>query len=139
MKDAAALRKIGRRVRSKPFRTGAAGVGLTFLALLCGCAGGYNRPMQLIHEVGPAYPEQAKAAGVQGWVKVGYDIGADGAVENLVLLASQPPGVFDHAALKAVAQWRYRPALVDGAPKRMSGVVSTLRFELEGAERYDGY
>ena len=126
----------------KPFRKGAAKVGLTFLtllALLHGCAGGYSQPMQLIQAVGPEYPEQAKAAGVQGWVKVRYDIGDDGVVENLVLVTSDPPGVFDAAALAAVAQWRYRPATLDGAPVRVSGVVSTLRFALDGAERYDSY
>ena len=72
-------------------------------------------------------------------MKVRYDIGDDGAVENLVLVASDPPGVFDAAALAAVAQWRYRPATLDGAPVRVSGVVSTLRFALDGAERYDSY
>ena len=113
--------------------------GLTLLALLQGCAVSASRPMQLIHDVGPTYPEQAKAAGVQGWVKVRYDISADGRVENLLVAESQPPGLFDAAALTAVAQWRYRPAVIDGAASRVSGVVSTLRFQLGGAERYQGY
>lgn len=138
MEDAT-LRRTDHRRRTQPFRTSAALVGLTLLALLCGCVSGYRQPVQLIHEVGPVYPEQAKAAGVQGWVKVRYDIGEDGAVENLILIESDPPGVFDATALAAVAQWRYQPPVIDGAPSRVSGVVSILRFELDGAERYEGY
>ena len=134
------MRNTARRSGNGPFRNGAARVGVALLTLLHGCAGSYSQPpMQLIHEVGPIYPEQAKAAGVQGWVKVRYDIGDDGAVENLTLVESHPPGVFDAAALAAVAQWRYRPTTLDGAPGRMSGVVSTLSFELGGAGRYKGY
>ena len=113
--------------------------GLALFALLCGCAGGYRQPIQLVHEIGPIYPKQAKAAGVQGWVRVRYDISEDGAVENLVLVASDPPSVFDAAALAAVAQWRYQPAVMKGASSRVSGVVSILRFKLDGAKRYQGY
>ena len=138
-KEDATLRRTDHRRRTQPLRKSAALVGLTLLALLCGCAGSYRQPIQLVHEVGPVYPEQAKAAGVQGWVRVYYDIGEDGAVENLILIESDPPGVFDAAALAAVAQWRYRPPVADGAPSRVNGVVSILRFELDGAERYEGY
>ena len=108
-------------------------------ALLAGCMGGYNQPMQLVEDAGPLYPEAARAQGIEGWVKVGYDIAIDGRVENLRVLESSPPGVFDAAAMAAVAQWRYRAAVIDGAPSAVSGVVSTLRFELGAAERYEGY
>ena len=108
-------------------------------ALLAGCAAGYHRPMQLIQDVGAAYPEAAKAQGIEGWVRLSYDISVEGRVENLRVLESSPPGVFDAAAMAAVAQWRYRAAIVDGAPSALSGVVSTLRFELGAAERYEGY
>ena len=106
---------------------------------LQGCAVGGDRPMLLIHDVGPAYPEAARAAGAEGWVKVRYDVSAAGLVENLVVVASNPPGLFDAAALAAVAQWRYRAAVVNGAPSRMHGVISTLRFQLDGGERYESY
>ena len=108
-------------------------------ALLAGCMGGYNQPMQLVEDAGPLYPEAARAQGIEGWVKLEYDISIDGRVENLRVLESSPPGVFDAAAMAAVAQWRYRAAVIDGAPSAVSGVVSTLRFELGAAERYAGY
>ena len=95
--------------------------------------------MQLIQDAGPVYPEAAKAQGVEGWVRLRYDVTLDGRVENLEVVESSPPGVFDAAAMAAVAQWRYRAAVIDGSPSAVSGVVSTLRFQLDGAERYDGY
>ena len=108
-------------------------------ALLAGCMGGHNRPMQLVQDAGPLYPEAARAQGIEGWVKLGYDISIDGRVENLRVLESSPPGVFDAAALAAVAQWRYQAVEIDGAPSAVSGVVSTLRFELGAADRYRDY
>jgi len=108
-------------------------------ALLAGCAGGLHQPMQLIQDAGPVYPATAKAQGIEGWVRLRYDIASDGRVENLRVLESSPPGVFDAAAMAAVAQWRYRAPIIDGAPSAVSGVVSTLRFELGAAERYEGY
>lgn len=107
--------------------------------LLFGCLGGYNQPMQLVADAGPLYPEAARAQGIEGWVRLRYDIASDGRVENLRVLESSPPGVFDAAAMAAVAQWRYRAPIIDGAPSTVSGVVSTLRFELGAAERYEGY
>ena len=95
--------------------------------------------MQLIRDAGPVYPEAAKAQGIKGWVRLCYDIGRDGRVRNLQVLESLPPGVFEAAALAAVAQWRYRAPVIDGAPRAVSGVVSTLRFEVGAAERYEGY
>ena len=108
-------------------------------ALLAGCVGGHNRPVQLVEDAGPLYPAAARAEGIEGWVKLGYDISVDGRVENLRVLESSPPGVFEGAAMAAVARWRYRPPVIDGAPSGVSGVVSTLRFELGAAERYEGY
>ena len=99
----------------------------------------YNRPMQLVEDAGPVYPEAARAEGIEGSVRLRYDISIDGRVENLKVLESSPPGVFDAAALAAVARWRYRPPVIDGAPSAVTGVVSTLRFELGAAERYEGY
>ncbi len=109
------------------------------LALLAGCTSGLRQPMQLIQDAGPVYPEAAKAQGIEGWVRLRYDIASDGRVENLQVVESSPPGVFDAAAMAAVAQWRYRAPVTDGAPSAVSGVVSTLRFELGAAERYEGY
>lgn len=53
-----------------------------------------------------------------GWVDVEFDITVKGNVENPVIVASQPPGVFDKPALKALKKWKFNPKIVDGQPVR---------------------
>ncbi|HEX6999732.1 MAG TPA: energy transducer TonB [Gammaproteobacteria bacterium] len=65
--------------------------------------------------VAPAYPEAARARRLAGYVEVELTVGPAGTVEDARVTASAPEGVFDQAALAAVARWRY-PADPDRAP-----------------------
>ena len=105
--------------------------------LLASCLGGYNRPMQLIHDTGPKYPAAAKADRIEGEVVVKYDITVDGIVHNISVVEADPPGVFDQAATNAVQHWRYRAPILNGVPLAVTGVVSTLRFRLSDGEYAD--
>ena len=60
------------------------------------------------------YPEVALRKNIEGWVELAYAIGADGKVSNITLLASDPVGVFDAAATKAVSRVRYQPMMQGG-------------------------
>lgn len=84
------------------------------------------------------YPQAAKAAGIEGHVTVRYRIRSDGSVDHVEVVESDPPGVFDDAAILAVRTWRYEPATVDGEPVDLPNVVSTLRFSLDDS-KYAGY
>jgi len=75
--------------------------------------------------VPPRYPERAANAGITGFVRVTFDIGLDGRVENAVVEESSPPGVFDDAALNAIRQWIYCPG-----SSRAEDISVTLKFEL---------
>ena len=108
------------------------------LALLSGCVGD-QRPLQLISGAGPIYPAQAKAQGLQGDVVVRYNVTAQGMVVDAEVISSEPPGVFDAAALDAVNSWRFNAPVVDGVAQPSEGRQSTVSFRLDGAERYDGY
>lgn len=69
-----------------------------------------GEPTRLIG-VEPAYPEAAAAAGIEGHVDVAFTIALDGTVTNAEVVAAEPAGVFENAALAAVSRWRYtRPA-----------------------------
>jgi protein TonB len=46
-------------------------------------------------------------------VQVQFSITPTGTVRDAVVVASEPGAVFDDAALKAIARWRYNPR-VDG-------------------------
>jgi periplasmic protein TonB len=111
---------------------------ISLLAMLSGCVGD-QRPLQLISGAGPVYPAQAKAQGLQGDVVVRYNVTTQGMVVEAEVVSSNPPGVFDDAALEAVTSWRFNPPVVDGVAQPSVGRQSTVSFRLEGADRYDDY
>jgi len=59
--------------------------------------------------VPPEYPASAEARGESGYVALTFSIDRMGKPYNLAVVESQPPGVFDEAALRSVRQWRYCP------------------------------
>jgi TonB family protein len=71
------------------------------------------------------YPDSALQRGLEGWVELGFTIGADGAVTNVKVLNSAPPKVFDASAVKAVSHLRYKPVLQNG---KASAVGSQVRI-----------
>ena len=82
------------------------------------------------------YPAAARANGVEGRVVVRYDVTAAGTVANAVVVESEPPGVFDDAALNAVRSWRFRPMVEGGEAAPAPARVSELVFRL-GESSYD--
>ena len=76
--------------------------------------GGGIKPPTKIKDVTPVYPEIAKSARVSGAVVIEATIGADGKVIDTKVVRSIP--LLDQAAVDAVQQWEYTPALLNGAP-----------------------
>jgi TonB family protein len=108
-------------------------------ALLWGCAGTSNRPTQLISGSAAAYPEGARAKGIEGLVVVRYDVAVDGRVINARVVRADPPDVFDDAALSSVRSWLFNPALVDGVPRATQNIESTVTFKLGAGDEYADY
>lgn len=79
--------------------------------------------------VEPQYPPRAAERGVEGWVEVGFTVTADGGTTDVRVIAADPPGVFNRAAIKAVRRWKYKPEVVDGKAVPTPG--QRVRFELE--------
>ena len=73
----------------------------------------------------PEYPYRAARRGIEGWVRVAFDVNESGNVENAEVVESDPPGVFDIAATRAVSRWRFKPRVIDGkaVPGKASQVV----------------
>lgn len=80
--------------------------------------------------VNAQYPRTALQRGIEGYVDVRFDVNEQGQTENIQVLSAVPEGVFNSAAIKAVAKWRYQPKLVDGVPKYFSGVSNRVRFQM---------
>jgi TonB family protein len=78
-----------------------------------------------IKHVPPVYPEDARAAGVQGVVILEAVIDEVGAVSSARVLRSIP--LLDEAALDAVRQWQFTPTLLNGAPVSVMMTI-TINF-----------
>ena len=73
-----------------------------------------DEPPRPQHTVAPEFPPRARKQGTTGEVRLSLLVGVDGRVRDVRVLSSQPPGVFDQAAITAVRQWTYAPATYDG-------------------------
>lgn len=83
--------------------------------------------------VRPDYPEAARAAGVEGFVRLRVTVAADGTVEDAQILeADFAP--FGESALKAVRYWTFLPASRAGRPVRAS-IVLPIEFVLTERDR----
>lgn len=76
--------------------------------------GGDVKPAQLIKSVPPEYPAIAKSRHVSGKVQVDALIDTAGNVASVKVLSG--PTLLHRAALDAVKQWKYKPAMLDGDP-----------------------
>jgi periplasmic protein TonB len=74
--------------------------------------GGVVEAARLIYEVRPEYPAIARNARVQGTVRLEAVIGKDGSVKSLHAVSGPP--LLIPFALRAVAEWRYQPTLLNG-------------------------
>ena len=83
-----------------------------------------------LHTPQPIYPRRARSRGIEGTVKVGFIIEPNGKVSNIDILNATPSGVFDNATRRSVAQWKFKPQLLEGKPTRRR-VEQTIRFTLK--------
>ena len=63
-----------------------------------------------VTRVKPDYPASAEQDKTEGWVEMEADIDKHGRPENIRVLNSTPPDVFDSAAVAGFSQWQYCPA-----------------------------
>jgi TonB family protein len=70
--------------------------------------------LQRQHFVSPVYPPDALTKGLSGAVELEFTVTPAGDVTDIKLRAAEPRGVFERAAISALAQSRYRPVERDG-------------------------
>jgi protein TonB len=80
--------------------------------------------------VPPQYPERAQQRGIEGRVLVEFTISKSGSVKDAKVIAFEPSQIFNKAALKAVAQWKYNPKIVNGKAVEQPGVQVVFPFRL---------
>lgn len=77
--------------------------------------GGSVSPPVAIHTVDPKYSKQARKARFSGQVVVSMIVGTDGEPHNVHILRGAGMGL-DEEAMKAVEQYRFKPATQNGKP-----------------------
>lgn len=84
-----------------------------------------------IVKVRPIYPNRALSRGIEGHVIVEFTVTKQGTTKDVVVVESQPSGVFDRAAVQAAEKFKYKPRVIDGEPIEVPGVQNKITFEIE--------
>ena len=79
---------------------------------------------RLVTRVDPVYPVLAKQARLQGTVLIRAVIARDGSVESLEVVKGNI--LLAQAAVAAIAQWRYRPTLLNGQPVEVETLITVI-------------
>jgi protein TonB len=79
----------------------------------------------------PEYPPSLIARGTEGWVQVRFAVTTIGTVRDAIVVDAEPRDVFDAAALKAIARWRYNPRVENGVAVERVGLETVIRFQLD--------
>lgn len=75
------------------------------------------------------YPPAAKREGIKGYVVLSVLVEADGSVNQVQVLESNPSGIFDSAALQGIRAWHFEPAKYKGDTVRV-WAKQRIRFDL---------
>jgi protein TonB len=81
-------------------------------------------PAMLIHRVEPVYPALARQIHKEGRVELRAIIGTDGTIQSLQIVSGDP--LFDLSAKEAVAQWRYRPTILNGQAVEIDTYITVV-------------
>ena len=86
-----------------------------------------SRPLQeakLIHRIDPVYPALCKHMRLEGEVVLRAIVSRDGTMSELTYVRG--PACFVQNAMNAVAQWRYRPTILNGQPVEVESTVTVI-------------
>jgi protein TonB len=88
-----------------------------------------------IVRIEPQYPREALINGISGYVRVSFTVMEDGSVEpgSVKVIEAKPPRLFDSAAQRAVARWKFKPRIVDGHPVKRPA-EQTMNFNIDAED-----
>jgi len=91
----------------------------------------YEQAPQIVKRVEPIYPEIARSAEVGGKVVVQFFVDKKGNVKNAKAVKADPKGLgFEEAAVEAIMQWKFTPALQRENPVGV-WVAQTITFTIK--------
>lgn len=85
-----------------------------------------------VYREAPHYPRQALARRMEGWVELEFEVDQQGKViaESIQVTDAEPAHVFDRAARRAIARWRFAAYEMQGNSTRQ--LRQRLEFRMEG-------
>lgn len=94
-------------------------------------AGAGSSTIVPVFRIAPEYPARALSRGIEGHVDLIFDVAASGRTENIRVLAAEPEGVFERAAMRTLAKWKYKAPVQDGVPYGQKDMTTRISFRLE--------
>jgi len=85
--------------------------------------------LNALKRVNPRYPRRAKIRRQEGFVQLTFKIDSGGFVSGVQVVDSNPKGVFEEEAVKAIKRWRFRPSKDDVAGSFKNATI-TFNFRL---------
>jgi protein TonB len=82
---------------------------------------------QAISKIAPDYPPQARRRKVEGFVELEFRVATSGNAEDIRVLRSEPEGLFDRNAVRALMRWKFKPAERNGVPEAAT-TRTTMNF-----------
>ena len=83
-----------------------------------------------IFDAAPTYPRNAIRLGREGYVLIEFDVDTDGSVLDPYVLESEPTGVFERSAIKAVRKWLFSPPSYKDLSVKVNDVRAKVTFAL---------
>ena len=91
--------------------------------------GGQVQAALILNQTKPVYPPLARQARIQGTVRLEAVINKEGVIEELKVISGHP--LLIPAAQAAVAQWRYKPTMLNGVAVEVITTID-VNFTLGG-------
>jgi len=79
----------------------------------------------------PRYPNAARRRGIEGEVRVQFNVDEQGRVNRATILAASPSGVFERNVIRALNKSKFQPKTINGQAVSVKGIQEVYRFVLE--------
>lgn len=89
-------------------------------------------PAVALKRANPKYPTSAAKSGAEGWVQMSFVIDESGKVQDPEVQDFGGDRSFKAAALRAIKQWEYSPAIKDGKPTEQCQSLVRFDFTMGG-------